>query len=84
MAKDQSELPLLDMPAVYKALGSKIEAIRTALQLKQHDICQRTGFGSTTMSAIENGRQTVSLDQLGRLALALNVPADVLIKGIWK
>ena len=79
---DKTDAVKIDIEKVQRALGFKIEAVRASKPLRQSDLCRLTGLGSSTISGIENGRQTVSLEQVLLIAAALEVPADILIRGI--
>ena len=48
--------------------------------MSQGDICRALDMDRGYMSAIENGKKNITITQLERLAKALNVSPDQLIK----
>ena len=44
------------------------------------DICRKLGMDRSAMSAIENGKKNITIQQLERLAQALGVSVDKLLK----
>lgn len=65
--------------SILKAFGSKIKFIRLARGLSQEQLGLISGLDRTYISGIERGLRNVSLINLERLAIALNVvPAELL------
>ena len=67
------------MPVI-KKLGENIKKIRIKKKMTQGDICRKLNMDRGYMSAIENGKKNITLLQLEKLAKALNVSVDKLIK----
>ena len=65
---------------IAKRLGQNIKKIRTGKQMSQGDICRTLDMDRGYMSAIENGKKNITLFQLERLAKALRVKVDELLK----
>ena len=65
---------------ISKKLGVNIKKIRTSKGMSQGDICRALDMDRGYMSAIENGKKNITISQLDRLAKALNVPVDKLLK----
>ena len=65
---------------IAEKLGKNIKRIRTRKGMSQGDICRALDMDRGYMSAIENGKKNITIQQLGRLAQALNVTADQLLK----
>lgn len=65
---------------ISKRLGENIKKIRTRKGMSQGDICRVLDMDRGYMSAIENGKKNVTIQQLERLAHALGVSADKLLK----
>lgn len=65
--------------SILKAFGSKIKFIRLERGLSQEQLGLISGLDRTYISGIERGLRNVSLINLERLAIALNVvPAELL------
>jgi transcriptional regulator with XRE-family HTH domain len=65
---------------ISKRLGENIKKIRTSKGMSQGDICRALDMDRGYMSAIENGKKNITIQQLERLAQALGVSADKLLK----
>ena len=58
---------------VRKELGTAVRAFRTQLNLSQEALSERSELHRTYISDIERGTRNVSLENIARLAQALNV-----------
>jgi len=65
---------------ISKRLGDNIKKIRTRKGMSQGDICRALDMDRGYMSAIENGKKNITISQLERLAKALGVSVDKLLK----
>jgi len=65
---------------ISKRLGDNIKKIRTRKGMSQGDICRMLDMDRGYMSAIENGKKNITISQLERLAQALGVSVDKLLK----
>ncbi len=65
---------------ISKRLGDNIKKIRTRKGMSQGDICRALDMDRGYMSAIENGKKNITISQLERLAQALGVKTDQLLK----
>ena len=65
---------------ISKRLGDNIKKIRTRKGMSQGDICRALDMDRGDMSAIENGKKNITISQLERLARALAVSSDKLLK----
>ena len=65
---------------ISKRLGDNIKKIRTRKGMLQGDICRALDMDRGYMSAIENGKKNITIQQLERLARALGVSTDKLLK----
>lgn len=65
---------------ISKKLGDNIKKIRTRKGMSQGDICRALDMDRGYMSAIENGKKNITISQLDRLAQALGVSVDKLLK----
>jgi transcriptional regulator with XRE-family HTH domain len=55
--------------------GRRLRALRRGLGLTQMQLAERCGIDNKTISRAENGRYSISIDQVARLARALDVPS---------
>jgi len=65
---------------ISQKLGKNIKRIRTRKGMSQGDICRALDMDRGYMSAIENGKKNITIQQLERLARALGVSVDKLLK----
>ena len=68
------------MAQISKKLGDNIKRIRLRRKMSQGDICRAIGMDRSYMSAIEGGKVNVTLVLLEKLANALDVPVNELLK----
>lgn len=68
------------MAQISKKLGGNIKRIREKKGMTQGDICRALDMDRSYMSAIENGKKNVTLGVLEKLAKALDVSVDELLK----
>jgi len=65
---------------ISKKLGENIKKIRIQKGMSQGDICRALDMDRGYMSTIENGKKNITIQQLERLAQALGVSVDKLLK----
>jgi len=65
---------------IVKKFGLKVKKVRLSKQMSQGDLAKKLGVGPSYVSQIERGMQNVSLKVIEKVARALNVPIDKLIK----
>ncbi len=68
------------MAQISKKLGQNIKQIRLRRKMSQGDICRKLDMDRSYMSAIENGKKNITIQQLERLAQALGISVDKLLK----
>jgi len=68
------------MAQISKKMGQNIKEIRLRRKMSQGDICRKLDMDRSYMSAIENGKKNITISQLERLAQALGVSVDKLLK----
>lgn len=61
------------------SVGERIRVLRKRKQLSQLALSARSGIDRTYLSDIENGKRNISLLTLNNLALALDVPIEMLV-----
>jgi transcriptional regulator with XRE-family HTH domain len=68
------------MAQISKKLGANIKRIRLRRKMTQGDICRKLNMDRSYMSAIEGGKKNITIQQLERLAQALSVDPNDLLK----
>ena len=68
------------MAQISKTLGQNIKRIRLKKRMSQGDICRAIDMDRSYMSAIESGKKNITLIVLEKLANALGVSVDELLK----
>ena len=68
------------MAQISKKLGDNIKRIRLRRKMSQGDICRAISMDRSYMSAIESGKQNVTIAVVEKLARALDVSVDELLK----
>ena len=68
------------MAQISKTLGKNIKQIRLRRKMSQGDICRAIDMDRSYMSAIEGGKVNVTIAIVEKLARALNVSVDELLK----
>jgi transcriptional regulator with XRE-family HTH domain len=66
--------------SISERLGQNIKKIRARKKMSQGDVCRALNMDRGYMSAIENGKKNITIQQLERLARALEVSPDKLLK----
>ena|ERR1700738_3990094 len=69
----------LHQRTLYRELGSKIRQGRERQGLTQDALAKRVGLSRTSITNIEQGRQTILVHQLVEFARALNVDTAALL-----
>ena len=64
---------------VERAVRTRLRSLRTTLGLSLDDVAARTHLSPSTISRIETGKRTISLDVLLPLARALQIDLDTLL-----
>lgn len=65
---------------IEQVVRQRLRALRTTLGLSLDDLAERTNLSPSTISRIETGKRTISLDVLVPLASALQVDLDTLLE----
>lgn len=69
--------------AIYRALGARIEQVRTTLGWSQAEVAKKVGLTRTSVTNIEAGRQRMLLHDVETFAHAFGMTPRSLMKGIW-
>lgn len=62
--------------------GNKVRELRKQKKFSQEELAHKTGLHRTYISDIERGNRNVSLENIKKIANALNVRMDFLLKDI--
>lgn len=68
------------MAQISKTLGQNIKRIRERKKMSQGDICRAIDMDRSYMSAIEGGKVNVTIAIVEKIARALDVSVDELLK----
>ena len=63
-----------------KKLGKNLRRIRTEKGMSQGDICRALNLDRAHICNIENGKQNPTLDTIAKIAKALGITSDKLLK----
>lgn len=63
-----------------REVGEQIRRVRLERNLSQREVCEQTGIDVATYSRIEQGHASPLLDTLIRIALAIGVPLEDLVR----
>ena len=64
-----------------KEIGKRIRAIREKANMTQHDLFLKTDISTTQISAYENGKKSIGLQTIAKIATALNTTIDCIYYG---
>ena len=70
----------MDIKTHSKKLGRNIKRIREQKEMSQGDICRALGFDRAQISNIEAGKGNPTLSTIEKIAQALGVASDELLK----
>ena len=62
-------------------LGKRIKSIREKVKLTQHELYEKTGISTTQLSAYENGKKSIGLQTIAKIAKALGTTIDYIYYG---
>jgi transcriptional regulator with XRE-family HTH domain len=71
------------MPTEPETFGANVRAARTAKDWTQEDLAHATGLAVVQVSRIERGVREVRLTTIARLAKALDVTPNDLLRGLY-
>ncbi|QGG94268.1 helix-turn-helix domain-containing protein [Actinomarinicola tropica] len=70
---------MTDLPAIEHLVRTRLRSLRQTMGLSLDELAARTNLSPSTISRIETGKRTISLDVLLPLATALQVGLDALL-----
>jgi transcriptional regulator with XRE-family HTH domain len=62
-----------------RALANTLRELRAERGLSQEQLADEAGLHRTFVGAVERGERNISIDNIGKLAKALGVPASTLL-----
>ena len=62
-------------------IGHRVKAVRDRAEISQEELAERTGIDAKRVQRIENGKVNVTVRTLVRIASALDVALDQLVRG---
>lgn len=65
-------------------LAQTLRSLRAERGLSQEELADEAGLHRTFVGAVERGERNISLDNIGKLAAALGVPASALLGKVSK
>ncbi|PIR93511.1 transcriptional regulator [Candidatus Falkowbacteria bacterium CG10_big_fil_rev_8_21_14_0_10_43_10] len=68
------------MDNIQQKFGARIKSLRLQKNMSQEDLSSKTGLHRTYISDIERGIRNVSLKNIEKIAKALSVSPDVLLR----
>lgn len=68
------------MPTIRKKFGERVARLRNERNWTQEDLAAASGVSTRSISSIENGVYSVTLDTLGKLATAFDVELRELLR----
>ncbi|MGP0031677.1 MAG: helix-turn-helix domain-containing protein [Acidimicrobiales bacterium] len=69
---------------LHEEFGRRVRKRRQAMGLSQEAFAEESGIARAYVGQVETGMRNVSLNNLGRIARALNVDLGTLLKGLQK
>jgi transcriptional regulator with XRE-family HTH domain len=66
----------------YRVIGSRIKTERKLAKLSQEELAEKLSISISFQSRMERGATKISLDMLGRISDALNIPLSLLVTGV--
>ena len=69
-----------DTSGARATLARNMRRLRTDLGLSQEDLADRCGLHRTYIGSVERAERNVSIDNIDKIAFALNVTTDALLR----
>src|SRR5262249_3511106 len=67
------------LPAVYREIGRRVQALREARGLTQAQLAARVHTGVASLAKIEAGTRRAGLEKLTAIAIAFDVPIEHIV-----
>jgi transcriptional regulator with XRE-family HTH domain len=69
------------IPKERKILALNLRRLRAEQGISQEDLADRAGLHRTYVGSVERGERNISIDNIAKLAAALGVEANELLRG---
>lgn len=69
------------MTLSYKMIGRRIKEYRIKAAMSQDELAQKIGISTPFMNRLENGQRNITLENLAKISVILNVSIEYLIAG---
>jgi len=69
----------LVQPSLREIVGERVLLLRRRARLSQPELAQQADMSVTTLNRLENGHQSLYMEKIAALALALGTTADYLL-----
>lgn len=63
-----------------RLFGDNVRRLRLDQHMTQEELAQKAGINRSYLGGVERGKRRISMENIARLAQALNVSADVLFR----
>jgi len=70
---------MLEVQQLYWTVGNRVATKRNALNLTQQQVADKIGIHRSALSAIESGKQKLTIDELLQLCSVFKCPPDELL-----
>ncbi len=67
---------------IREVFGKRVRELRLSKGLSQENLAEKSSLHRTYVGAIERGEQNISIDNISKLATALDVSLEHLFRGI--
>lgn len=67
---------------IQKRIGKRIKELRSATGLSQEKFALKIGMDRTYFASVENGKRNISIVNLEKIIVGLNIPFDEFFKGV--
>ena len=65
---------------VQQLFGERVRTLRARVGFSQEELAERAGLDRSYVGGVERGERNISLENICKLATALNVPASALME----
>lgn len=79
---DRKEVGALSRAPDSREAAARVRAARAYRDIKQTELAKRLGISLATLRRIENGDRPMSIEDLGNVAKALDIPVAFMLRGM--
>lgn len=62
--------------------GERVRSVRKGKNISQEELGFRSGLHRTYIGSVERGERNISIEAIEKIAVALNISIEALVKGI--